>query len=236
MSVVVDMARGAVDHGPMLPRTRVKICCITSQMEAFLAVSAGACAVGLVAEMPSGPGVITDDQIRRIVAWVPPGVSTFLLTSRRRVPEIVAHVRATNATTVQLVDTLTEGTYLELHEALPGVKVVQVVHVVGPESVDEAVSVAREVNALLLDSGNPALAVKELGGTGRPHDWNVSRKIRDSVKVPVFLAGGLRPDNVAEAIATVKPYGVDVCSGVRTDGQLDMDKLARFMEAVTPPR
>ncbi len=225
--------RVACRMAPVLRRPRVKICCIESPTEARLAVDAGASALGLVAEMPSGPGVIADDDIRRIVRSVPPGVSTFLLTSRQRASEIALHARETGASTVQIVDALAHGTYAELREALPNVKLVQVIHVTGPASVAEALAVAEEVDAILLDSGNPALAVKQLGGTGRAHDWAVSRKIRDAVSVPVFLAGGLRPDNVAEAIATVRPYGLDVCSGVRTAGRLDPEKLTRFMDAVT---
>ena len=88
------------------------------------------------------------------------------------------------------------------------------------------------VDALLLDSGNPSLAVKELGGTGRTHDWKLSRRIRDSVSIPVFLAGGLTPSNVADAVAAVEPFGLDVCSGVRSDGNLDPVKLRAFVDAV----
>ena len=108
----------------------------------------------------------------------------------------------------------------------------QVIHVTGPESVREALQVASLVDALLLDSGNQSLAVKELGGTGRVHDWSLSRDIVRESPVSVFLAGGLRPDNVAEAIRAVQPFGVDLCSGVRTDGHLDENKLAAFFAAV----
>ena len=103
------------------------------------------------------------------------------------------------------------------------------VHVTGPEAVATARAAAPAVDALLLDSGNPSLPVKELGGTGRTHDWDVSRRIREAVDVPVWLAGGLTPGNVARAIETVRPFGVDVCGGVRTDGRLDESKLARFV-------
>jgi phosphoribosylanthranilate isomerase len=211
---------------------RVKVCCITSADEAAIAVAAGAAAVGLVGEMPSGPGVITDHEIAAIARAVPPPVATFLLTSRQSAGEIAAHHAAVRTTTIQIVDRLTHGTYEGLREALPGTKLVQVIHVTGSESVDEALAVAPDVDALLLDSGNPALAVKELGGTGRVHDWQVSRRIRELSPIPVFLAGGLRASNVGEAIERVGPFGLDVCSGVRTDGRLDAGKLASFMEAV----
>jgi phosphoribosylanthranilate isomerase len=90
---------------------------------------------------------------------------------------------------------------------------------------------AGEADALLLDSGNPSLRVKELGGTGRVHDWTISRRICADAGVPVFLAGGLGPGNVAEALRAVGATGVDICSGVRTDGALDRAKLARFIAA-----
>ena len=121
------------------------------------------------------------------------------------------------------------GAHRAIREELPDVKIVQVIHVTGDESVDEALRVAASVDALLLDSGNPKLAVKELGGTGRRHDWSLSRRIVDSSPVPVYLAGGLNAGNVAEAIETVRPFGVDICSGVRTDGKLDEAKLSAFM-------
>ena len=212
--------------------TRVKICCIGSLAEARLAVCHGAAALGLVSEMPSGPGVIPEAAITEIAAAVPPAVASFLLTSRRRTADIIAQQRRCRTNTVQICDRLEDGTWEDLRAALPGIAIVQVIHVTGPESVHEARIAAEHVSGILLDSGNPALRVKELGGTGRTHDWDVSRSIVEAAGVPVFLAGGLRPDNVASAIRSVRPYGVDVCSGVRTDGHLDEDKLAAFMEAV----
>src|SRR5215813_9203696 len=199
---------------------RVKICCISSVQEAAMAVAAGASALGLVSQMPSGPGVISDELIAEIAATVPPAIGTFLLTSLQSVNEIVEQQRRCRTNTIQICDHLIHGTHRELKKALPGISIVQVVHVTGPESVDEAVSVAPHVDAILLDSGNQKLAVKELGGTGRTHDWALSREIRESIDVPMFLAGGLNPNNVAEAIAAVEPFGVDICSGVRTAGKL----------------
>jgi phosphoribosylanthranilate isomerase len=212
--------------------TRVKVCCIMTPDEASMAVRAGAHAIGLVSAMPSGPGPIDDVLIASIVRHVPPAVSTFVLTSRQSVQGIVAQHRTVNTTTIQIVDRLLEGTYEELRDALPGVKLVQVIHVSGPGSVEEAAEAALHVDAVLLDSGRPNAAVKELGGTGRVHDWSVSAAIRERIGVPLFLAGGLHAGNVAEAIREVGPYGVDVCSGVRTGGQLDPAKLAAFMDAV----
>ena len=209
-------------------RPRVKICCIASAEEARLAVECGASAVGLVSAMPSGPGVIDEALIAEIAARVPPPVATFLLTCRQDAASIIAQQRRCRANTLQLCDRVPAEVYAELRAQLPGVSLVQVVHVRGEESFEEAVRAAPHVDALLLDSGDQSLAVKELGGTGRTHDWRVSRRIVEASPVPVFLAGGLRPENVAEAVETVRPFGLDVCSGVRTEGRLDAEKLRRF--------
>lgn len=213
-------------------RVRVKICCIASIDEARLAIAAGADALGLVGAMPSGPGPITDDLIAQIAPAVPPPVATFLLTSETEPDAVVAHARRCRINTLQLVDTLGLGAYERIRQALPAIRLVKVVHVEGPAAVEEAVEVAPLVDALLLDSGMPRAAIRVLGGTGRPHDWRLSRRIVESVNRPVFLAGGLNANNVAEAIATVGPFGVDLCTGVRVDGRLDPARLDAFMTAV----
>ena len=213
-------------------RTRVKVCCTSSREEARLAVAAGADALGLVSAMPSGPGVIAEELIAEIAATVPPGVATFLLTSATDAVTIAAQQRRCRTNTLQIVDAVAPEVYRELRAALPGIALVQVIHVVGEASLDEALAAAPHVDALLLDSGNPALAVKELGGTGRVHDWQVSRRIREEAGVPVYLAGGLNPENARRAIDEVAPFALDLCSGVRTDGRLDPAKLERFMQAV----
>lgn len=212
--------------------TRVKICCISSVQEARLAVRLGADAVGLVSRMPSGPGVVSEDLIAMIAAQVPPPIATFLLTSETKAAAIIAQQARCGTNTIQLCDRVESRVHAEIREALPGVRVVQVVHVNGDDSVDEALGVAGSVDALLLDSGNQNLDVKELGGTGRVHDWRLSERIVLSAPVPVFLAGGLGPINVAGAIRSVRPFGVDICSGVRTGGKLDRNVLSSFMEAV----
>lgn len=216
-------------------RPRFKVCCIATVEEAVLAVNHGANAIGLVSEMPSGPGVISDDRIEEIASQVPPGVSTFLLTSSRKVDEIVGQQRRFGVDTIQLCDDLPPEDILELRRLTPGISIVQVIHIVGDEAIDQARMAARAAHALLLDSGNPSKAVKELGGTGRIHDWAVSRKIRDEVEIPVWLAGGLTPANVGEAVRQVWPFGVDVCSGLRTDGLLNEEKLIRFVQNLPSP-
>ena len=211
---------------------RVKICCIASVEEAWLAIRSGASALGFVSRMPSGPGPIEEELIASIVPHVPPGIATFLLTSETTADPIIEQQHRTRVNTIQLVDSVEPGTHKALRAALPGVAIVQVIHVTGPQSVEEAVEIAPDVNALLLDSGNPALAVKELGGTGRVHDWSLSRRIRDRAQVPLYLAGGLNPSNVAAAIDAVEPFGVDICSGLRTHGSLDAAKVDAFMSAI----
>lgn len=215
-----------------MTRTRIKVCCIADCEEARLAIRHGADAIGLVSAMPSGPGPIEEATITGICATVPPPVATFLLTSATSAHAIVDQQRRCRANTLQLVDRVPVSAYAMLRRALPGVALVQVVHVLGHESVGEALDVAPHVDALLLDSGNPDLAVKELGGTGRTHDWDVSRYIVERAGRPVFLAGGLNAGNVRAAIAAVRPFGVDLCSGVRTNGRLDEVKLAAFVAAV----
>ncbi|HQU70670.1 MAG TPA: phosphoribosylanthranilate isomerase [Calditrichia bacterium] len=211
-------------------RLRVKICCISSVEEARTAISLGADALGLVSSMPSGPGVIPEETIAGIAASTPPGVNTFLLTSLQDPDAIIEQHRRCGTDTIQLVDALPDGAHQEIRRALPGIRLVQVIHVLDRESIAEAQRVAPHVHALLLDSGNPKLAVKTLGGTGRTHNWEISRELVAAVKRPVFLAGGLTAENIGEAVAGVRPFGVDLCSGVRTGGKLDPEKLKRFFE------
>jgi len=217
----------------MTPRTRIKICCMASLDEARMAIAAGADAIGLVSEMPSGPGPIDEETIATIAVACPPAVSTFLLTALTDVDAIAAQQARCRTSVIQLVDALPAGGVRALVAALPGIKIVPVVHVRDEGAVEEARSAAGEgAHAVLLDSGNPDLAVKELGGTGRVHDWRISRRIVEAVEVPVFLAGGLRPLNVKAAIDAVRPFGVDLCSGVRVNGHLDPEALTAFVAAV----
>jgi phosphoribosylanthranilate isomerase len=219
--------------GSDMHRIRIKICCIQSEGEARLAIAAGADALGLVGTMPSGPGPIDDELIAAIAARVPPPVATFLLTSETEAEAIIAHARRCRTNTLQLVDRVADEVYPLLRLALPGIKLVQVIHVAGEESVAEAVAAAAHADALLLDSGQPHAAIKVLGGTGRVHDWALSRRIVEAAPCPVILAGGLRADNVGRAIAAVRPFAVDLCTGVRrADYSLDPAKLTPFVAAV----
>lgn len=216
---------------------RIKICCIRSVDEARRALALGADDLGLVSAMPSGPGVIDEDVIAAVARVVADEAGdragTFLLTSLTSVDAIVAQHALTQTNTIQICDAITGGTLAELRRRLPAVRLVQVIHVEDRGAIDDATAAAAHVDAVLLDSGRPSLATKELGGTGRVHDWDVSADVVTAIApLPLYLAGGLRADNVAAAIARVKPYGLDLCSGVRTGGDLDDDKLRAFVTAV----
>ncbi len=195
-----------------------------------MAIRFGASALGLVSAMPSGPGIISEELIAEIASQVPPAVDTFLLTCKQDAASVIAQQKRTGVNTFQLTDRFPIDEYKKLRESLPEISIVQVIHVMGDESLREAVSVSSHVDAVLLDSGNPTLPVKQLGGTGRKHNWDISKRIREEVHVPVYLAGGLTPENVRQAVELVQPFGVDVCSGVRTNGRLDEEKLYAFFQ------
>ena len=212
--------------------TKVKVCCIQSITEAQIAIENGAYAIGLVSKMPSGPGVIGESKIREIAQWAPGNIKTVLLTSLRNPQQIIAQQKYCQTNILQLVDSQKISTYKILRAELSNVQIIQVIHVLDDSSISESLAVAKFVDMLLLDSGNPKLETKELGGTGRIHNWQISREIVNEVDIPVFLAGGLTPNNVTRAIERVKPFGVDVCTGVRTDDELDVEKVKLFIEMV----
>ena len=211
---------------------KIKICCISSIEEARLAVAYGAAAIGLVGRMPSGPGIITDELIHAIAKTVPPPIQTFLLTSETTTDNIIEHHKKVNTTTIQIVDALSGREYHKIREAIPNVQLVQVIHVLDEGSIKEAIEISEFVDAILLDSGNPNLPTKVLGGTGKTHNWDLSKKIREEISLPVFLAGGINKDNIKKAIEHVQPYGIDLCSSVRTNGQLDESKLEELFKAI----
>ncbi len=213
-------------------KIKVKICCISTIEEANNALKFGADVLGLVAKMPSGPGTIEDELISEIVRSVPSHTNTFLLTPKTNPYEIIEHQRLTGTNSIQLVDAVKIEDYKILRKNLPNIKLIQVIHITSEASIEEAKQYAMVADMILLDSGNPNLEVKELGGTGRIHNWELSRKIVESISKPVFLAGGLKQGNIREAIETVKPYGIDLCSGVRKNGELDLEKLRKFFEEI----
>ncbi len=207
----------------------VKVCCISSLVEANMALEAGADFLGLVSEMPSGPGVISLAEIASIVAALPVHTKTILLSSKRNFQDVLSQHNMVKTWGIQLVDKLPKSDLDKLRKALPETHLIQVVHVRDKSSIPEALSYVNPVDTILLDSGNPHAKVKTLGGTGEIHDWNISREICEKSSVPVLLAGGLNPDNILAAMNGVHPDGFDLCSGVRTNGKLDHQKLKIFM-------
>ena len=223
--------QAAHDTDNIMP-VAVKICCIQSVAEARLAIDHGAAAVGLVGTMPSGPGPIGDDQIAEITNAVGDSAMSVLLTSQTSADGVCGHVARTEPRAVQLVDEVDPDTYDALRNHFPDLTVLQVIHVRDAFDIVAAQDASERGCQILLDSGAPDKAVKELGGTGRTHDWSLSRKIVETVDQPVWLAGGLNPENVMMAIRTVRPFGVDLCSALRPKGALDPLLLKRFMDQV----
>ncbi len=211
---------------------KVKICCIRSAEEAQLALSFGAVALGLVSEMPAGPGELTESSIREITTGLPPSTGTFLLTAVTDVDRLVEKAQACAVNTLQLWDLLEPPDYALLRAALPGVSIVQAIHVLGRSAVDAAVAAARQADALVLDSSNPEVPFRWESQAGQTHDWEISREIVETVDCPALLAGGLNASNVEYAVRTVRPYGVDVCTGVRSGDSLDRRKVVSFFEAL----
>ncbi len=211
---------------------RIKICCISSIEEIKKAITAGADTLGFVGPMPSGPGILSIDAIRSLLRHVPSQINTFFLSAEQKAARIIEQCSQIKTTHIQLVDSLPEKEYKILRASLPDLRIVQVIHVQDDTSIQEAKRASLVADMLLLDSGNPQAMIKELGGTGRVHNWNISAQIVQSVSVPVFLAGGLHSRNISEAIRAVRPFGVDVCSGVRSNGHIDQKKLAQFIAEI----
>ena len=212
---------------------KVKICCISSSEEAFMAIDAGANVLGLVSEMPSGPGVITNHEIAIILKDLPSNIETFLLTSKMTAKGVLGQHECMSTSGIQLVDYIDIEELKILRNELPNVSLVQVIHVEDEQSINHVSARQDIVDYVLLDSGKPSAKVKLLGGTGEPHDWAISAHIVRECPKPVYLAGGLNALNILSAIQQVNPYGIDLCSGVRTGDKLDFDKLNMFMKAVS---
>lgn len=216
-----------------------KICCMQSEAEIDMAVAAGARAVGIVGPMPNGAGFLDEETAMRLarhaVGRHGDRLWATLLTKRTAARAIADHVAETGANAIQIVDRPEAGTYALLRDRFPALTILQVVHVEDERAIDEARTFAAGVDAILLDSGRPSAATPTFGGTGDAHDWTISRRIVETCGKPVFLAGGLNPSNVVEAIRAVRPYGVDICSGLRERDRgyvLNAEKLADFAEAL----
>jgi phosphoribosylanthranilate isomerase len=209
---------------------KVKICGITNRKDALAAIAFGADAVGfLVGKVhPTKSVFISAEEAGKIVAGLPPFCSTVLVTHLARPAEVLQAASAARVTTIQLHGNSEPTEADEIRKRLPNVKVYKAVHVLGETAICEVQKFVNQVDGIILDT-----AIQEtgqVGGTGRPHDWKVSRAIVQSVGLPVILAGGLTPENVGEAIRVVQPYAVDVNSGVSLpDGTKDHHRLKLFI-------
>ncbi len=189
--------------------------------------------MGFVSQMPSGPGIITDQLIRTLCSYVPKDVESFLLSSRRTAAELLEQAAYCNPTTIQLCRPLSQPECQRAGELLRKHKLVHVVHVNGQSAFATLERVRTNAHEILLDTGDLLAEPPQLGGTGRCHDWVLAAQIRAQVAMPVWLAGGLTSENVQGAIQAVSPDGVDVCSGVRRRGALCPRRLREFVSAVT---
>lgn len=210
----------------------VKVCCIRSLDEARTAIKAGADAIGFVGIHPPTPRTIADELIHSITQEVSRSIATVLLTASTRAEVISNQLQRTITSSVQLSAKLETEELRKLAETEPEVTRIKVVHVEGSEALKAIDQYADAVDIFLLDSGSPNAASPVYGGTGQQHDWRVSAEFVKASPLPVFLAGGLTPQNVTKAIDQVRPAGVDLCSGLRTGDRLDYSKLAAFMNAI----
>jgi phosphoribosylanthranilate isomerase len=209
---------------------RVKVCGITTEADAWAAIELGVDALGfLVGLLHESEDALSAHDAGKIVAGLPPFIGTTLVTHRADpadVLDLLGHVRPQ---VVQLHGAYPPGRIPTLRDAFPATRVIKTVHVDGEASIAAAVEAARYADGVLLDSRTPT----RIGGTGLTHDWSSSRRIRDTLApTPVILAGGLTPDNVADAIERVQPYAVDVNSGVSLRrGKKSPPLIAAFVRA-----
>jgi phosphoribosylanthranilate isomerase len=214
---------------------RIKICCIQSEDEIANAVREGAHALGFVSTMPSGLRTISISRIRDLVRAVPPTYSTVLLTALTDPAAVLDQQRSTGVNSIQLVGPMRPEEVAAIRAGLPGIALFKTIHVGDESAISYALSFASVADVLLLDSGDPSAKTPRLGGTGETHDWGISREIVRRSPLPVFLAGGLSPKNVAEAVRSVRPFGVDVCSRLRPSGRLDPSLLRDFIRGAMAP-
>ncbi|MHC8597672.1 phosphoribosylanthranilate isomerase [Arenicellales bacterium IMCC55707] len=215
-----------------MKKTQIKVCCIANAEEAQIALNQGINAVGLVGHMPSGPGVIGSDRAASIIAALPGGVDSFFLTSHELGRDIVEALGVIKASTVQIVRHIDPVEYLPIIENLPNLRRIQVIHVENDSALGLIERYNEVADAFLLDSGKTMGTNPQFGGTGKVHDWVISKQFVQSTDLPVYLAGGLSSENVFRAVTEVRPAGVDVCSGVRSNDTLDLEKLQAFVQEV----
>jgi phosphoribosylanthranilate isomerase len=205
----------------------IKICGLRSYEEARLALDCGATAFGFLV----GLSYATADQISPenaagIIGKLPENADTVIVTHQTDPEKAAALARITGGHTLQVHGDMPPAGVRKLAALAPDLRLIKAVHVSGPESIEAAAAYAGIAHALLLDTRT----VDRLGGTGRTHDWSISARIVAAVPVPVYLAGGLTPENISDAIERVRPAGVDVNSGVKDSaGEKDAEKVSLFV-------
>lgn len=206
----------------------VKFCGINKIEYANMAISLGADFLGfLVGITHIAEDKLTNDEAKKIIGEVDLKNSIpIAVTHLQDVRAVIKTMREINVSAVQIHDSFTIDGIKAIRDSFPDGYIIKAVHIQQREkSLEYAHMFEEYVDALLLDSRTE----ERLGGTGNIHDWNISREIVSAVKKPVFLAGGLTPDNVLSAIQKVHPYGVDVNSGVEINGEKDYDKMTKFI-------
>jgi len=208
---------------------KVQIAGVSSIEEALVCEIAGADALGFTVRLPHGVhDGLTEDKARSIISSLPPFIASVAITYVDNAREAVDLCRFLGVTTLQLHGDFPTQELPLLRVGLPHLRIIRAMHVTGPESVDRIRDVQRKVDAVILDTLDPHTG--RLGATGRTHDWNVSRAIVLRSRVPIILAGGLNSENVADAIRTVGPWGVDVHTGVEyEDGRRNIEKIRAFV-------
>jgi phosphoribosylanthranilate isomerase len=207
----------------------LKICGIQTPAEADAAISAGATALGVLLGLTHvAEDQVTEDAARDIIRAIDSRAETVLVTHLLDQGRIAALAAAIGARAIQVHDDLPPEGMRRLRALAPRRRLIKAIHVTGPEALGKVAAYAGLADALLLDSRT----ADRLGGTGRTHDWSLSRAIVRASPVPVYLAGGLRPGNVRAAIEAVRPAGVDVNSGVEDlTGAKDPVAMRDFLRA-----
>lgn len=202
---------------------RVKICGVTNHTDLRAVERAGADAVGVIAGVPvDSPRAVSLDAAAELLGAAPPFLTTTLVTMPESVEKAVEAAETVDPDVLQLHTDSPPAELRSIREAITG-KLVAVVDAAEPERVR---TIAPAVDGVLIDSIDDDGG----GGTGETHDWDATSEVVSTLDVPVILAGGLTPDNVAVAVGTVRPFAVDVATGVeRSGGRKDHDAVRAFV-------
>ena len=208
---------------------KVKICGINKAEFAQWAYDAGCDYLGLLIGITHvAEDKISVQQAKEIIENSNVDTSKFVMvTHLLDAEEIISILKELNISNVQLHDNISIEEIKKIRSALPELYIIKAVHVLNEHAIQHALMLEEYADAIILDSRTSA----RLGGTGNVHDWNISAEICKRCKKPVFLAGGLTPDNLVSAIETVRPYAVDANSGVETEnGDKDLNKIRKFVQ------